>query len=82
MFTALPYAGAALLGIALGRLSDRILTHDTVEQGRRRSMGVAMMLSRSVILLTPFVEQIWLMMVLFTLCSPAWQPRSRSTSRW
>src|SRR4051812_24212188 len=67
MFTALPYAGAALLGIALGRLSDRILTHDAVGQGRRRSMGVVMMLSSSVILLTPFVEQIWLMMVLFTL---------------
>jgi len=67
MFTALPYAGAALLGIALGRVSDRILTHDAVGQGRRRSMGVLMMLSSSVILLTPFVEQIWLMMVLFTL---------------
>jgi len=67
MFTALPYAGAALLGIALGRVSDRILTHDAVGQGRRRSMGVVMMLSSSVILLTPFVEQIWLMMVLFTL---------------
>jgi len=67
MFTALPYAGAALLGIALGRVSDRSLTHDAVGQGRRRSMGVVMMLSSSVILLTPFVEQIWLMMVLFTL---------------
>jgi ACS family glucarate transporter-like MFS transporter len=67
MFTALPYAGAALLGIALGRVSDSILTHDAVGQGRRRSMGVVMMLSSSVILLTPFVEQIWLMMVLFTL---------------
>ncbi len=67
MFTALPYAGAALLGIALGRVSDRLLTHDAVGQGRRRSMGVVMMLSSAVILFTPWVESIALMLVLFTL---------------
>jgi len=67
LFTALPYAGAALLGIGLGRISDRILTRDAVGQGRRRSMGVLMMLSSAVILFTPFVESTWVLLTLFTL---------------
>jgi MFS family permease len=67
LFTAVPYAGAALLGILLGRLSDRLLTREAVSQGRRRSMGVVMMLSSAVILFTPFVASIWLMVALFTL---------------
>ena len=66
-FTAVPYAGAALLGILLGRLSDRILTRNALGQGRRRSMGVVMMLFSAVILLTPFVDSIWILLLLFTL---------------
>lgn len=34
LFTAVPYAGAAVLGIALGRISDRLLTPDAVGKGR------------------------------------------------
>ena len=67
LFTAVPYAGAALLGIGLGRISDRLLTRDAVGQGRRRSMGVVMMLSSAVILFTPFVEDTWVILALFTL---------------
>ncbi|HTT40141.1 MAG TPA: MFS transporter [Burkholderiales bacterium] len=67
LFTAVPYAGAALLGIALGRVSDRLLQRQEVGEGRRRSMGVVMMLSSAVILFTPFVDQIWLILALFTL---------------
>ena len=67
LFTAVPYAGAALLGILLGRLSDRILTRDALGQGRRRSMGVVMMLSSAVILFAPFVDSIGVLLLLFTL---------------
>ncbi|HEX7953488.1 MAG TPA: MFS transporter, partial [Burkholderiales bacterium] len=35
--------------------------------GRRRTMGVFMMLSSAVILFTPFVEDIWLLVALFTI---------------
>ena len=67
LFTALPYAGAMVLGILLGRLSDRMLAGSGVKQGRRRSMVVAMLLGSSVILFTPFVDDIWLLLILFTL---------------
>ena len=33
LFTAVPYAGAAVLGIILGRISDRLLTPDAVGEG-------------------------------------------------
>ena len=41
LFTAVPYAGAMLLGILLGRLSDRLLAREGVKGGRRRSMVVS-----------------------------------------
>jgi ACS family glucarate transporter-like MFS transporter len=66
LFTAVPYFGAAVLGIILGRISDRLLTPDAISKGRRRTMGIVMMLMSSVILFTPFVEQIWLLLMLFT----------------
>jgi len=66
MFTALPYAGAAILGILVGRLSDRLLTSSTVGEGRRRNMGVVMMLSSAVILFTPLIDNVWIMLLLFT----------------
>ena len=67
LFTAVPYAGAMVLGILLGRLSDHLLARSGVKQGRRRSMVVAMLLGSSVILFTPFVDNIWLLLTLFTL---------------
>ncbi|HZP88489.1 MAG TPA: MFS transporter [Burkholderiales bacterium] len=67
LFTAVPYAGAALLGIVLGRISNRLLQPSAVGEGRRRSMGVVMMLSSAVILFTPMIENVWLMLALFTL---------------
>jgi MFS family permease len=67
LFTAVPYFGAAVLGILLGRISDRLLTPDAVGKGRRRVMGIFMMLSSSVILFAPFVSDIWLLLSLFTI---------------
>ena len=66
LFTAVPYAAAAILGIGLGRLSDRLLTPEAIARGRRRSMSALMMLCSSVILLTPMVDNIALLLVLFT----------------
>jgi len=67
VFTAVPYAGAALLGIVLGRVSDRLLAGGGVTSGRRRSMGVVMMASSAVILFTPMIDSIEVILLLFTL---------------
>lgn len=67
LFTAVPYAGAALLGIVLGRVSDRLLASGGLASGRRRSMGVVMMASSAVILFTPMIDSIGIILLLFTL---------------
>lgn len=65
-YTALPYLGAVVLGIMLGRVSDRLLGGAQASEGKRRGMIIAMLLLSSVILLTPLIEQTWLILLLFT----------------
>jgi len=65
-YTALPYLGAVVLGMLLGRVSDRLLGGAQASRGTRRGMIIAMLLLSSVILLTPLVDQTWLILVLFT----------------
>ena len=66
-FTALPYALSVILALGIGRLSDRLLPVDAINRGGRRNMVAASMLLTSVVLVTPFVDDIWLMIAVFTL---------------
>jgi ACS family glucarate transporter-like MFS transporter len=66
-FTAVPYAAAAVLGLLLGRVSDRVLRRGQAARGGRRSIVSGCMLLSSVILLTPFVSATWLILVLFSI---------------
>lgn len=65
-YTALPYIGAVLIGILLGKVSDRLMRGHEQTSGKRRKMIATLLLGSSVILLTPFVSQVWLIMLLFT----------------
>jgi MFS family permease len=49
---AIPFLVAVLLGIAFGRLSDKVLTPDTLKNGGRRKLVVAFMLLSSIVLFT------------------------------
>jgi MFS family permease len=60
----LPYLGAVVLSVLLGRVSDRILTAQAIGQGRRRMMVALSMLGASVILLTPVVGNVYLILLL------------------
>jgi MFS family permease len=60
----LPYLGAVVLSIILGRISDRVLTAQGVGEGRRRMMVAASMLGASVILLTPMVDNVYVILLL------------------
>lgn len=64
---ALPFIGAVILTVLLGRLSDRLLTEETARHGGRRRMGALLMLFGSVILLTPLVDNVYLVLVLITM---------------
>jgi MFS family permease len=66
-FTALPYALSVILAIAIGRLSDRLLTTEACNRGGRRNVVAASMLLTAIVLVTPFVDNVWIMVAVFTL---------------
>jgi len=64
--SSVPYFGAVVLGIALGRVSDRLLAGQAASTGRRRLMVAAMMLLASVILLVPLASSVEAILLLIT----------------
>ena len=60
MLTAVPFGAATVVAVLLGRLSDRLLSHDAVHAGRRRSMLAVMLVSAATILAIPFIDSLWL----------------------
>lgn len=67
VFTAIPYVGAAVLGVFIGRCSDRFLAGADLSQGKRRLVVVACLLLSSLVMLVPYANDLWLIMLLFTL---------------
>jgi ACS family glucarate transporter-like MFS transporter len=65
--TALPYLGAVVLTVLLGKFSDSMLTRETARSGSRRTMVALAMLVASVLLLMPFVSNMAVIMLLITL---------------
>jgi ACS family glucarate transporter-like MFS transporter len=63
----LPFLGAVILTVLLGRLSDSLLTEESARTGGRRRLGALLMLMGSVILLTPLVDNVYLILVLITI---------------
>jgi MFS family permease len=66
-YTALPYLVAALLNGVLGMVSDRSLSTVAISQGQRRNLLAALKIFSAVILLIPFVESTFWVMVLLTI---------------
>lgn len=67
LFTAVPYALAAPLSIAVGLLSDRLMRRSGVTGGLRRNVVAIAMLCSAVILAAPLVDNIWLLLALTTI---------------
>ncbi len=66
-FSAVPYAAAVPLGLLLGVISDRFLRRTGTAGGERRRLIAGALLVSSVILLTPYVTNIWLILALFSI---------------
>ncbi len=64
MVTAVPFGAATVVAVALGMLSDRLLSRDAVHAGRRRSMLAVMLVSAASILLIPFIDDLWLIVLI------------------
>jgi MFS family permease len=61
---ALPFLGAVILTTLIGKLSDTLLTEETIRTGGRRRMAALSMLAGSLILLTPLVGNVYVILFL------------------
>jgi MFS family permease len=66
-YTAMPYLAAAIVNVALGWFSDKTLTQVAASQGKRRELLAALKLVSAVILLIPFVESTFAIMLIITI---------------
>jgi ACS family glucarate transporter-like MFS transporter len=67
LFTAIPWVCAVPLSIAAAIVSDRGLNQERLLAGGRRTMVTIAMLCASVLLLVPFADNIWAILVLIGL---------------
>ncbi|PRA26211.1 MFS transporter [Pseudomonas poae] len=67
IYTAIPYIGAAVLAIVIGRLSDRVVRPEMAESGQRRVVVASVLLASSVIFLVPALENTWAILMVITL---------------
>lgn len=67
-FTSVPYLFAMVLGLLVGKLSDSLLTHEAVRQGKRRSLLIVFILLSGAVLLTNLVANQYLLLALLSFC--------------
>ena len=64
MLTAIPFGVASVLGIGLGKVSDMLLNPTTVSAGKRRIMIAVLLAGASTLMIIPFIDQLWLIIML------------------
>ena len=67
LYTAVPWAIAVPVSIAIGALSDRLLQGQTLLAGGRRAMVIACVLLATVVVFVPFTSSTALILTLFAL---------------
>jgi ACS family glucarate transporter-like MFS transporter len=71
LFTGLPFGISVFFSLALSILSDRILGRGGDRTGKRRWMVALMMVFSASIALLPFVDNIWIIVAIFTVALTA-----------
>lgn len=67
IYTAVPYLGAAILAVIIGRLSDRVLSPAALASGGRRLVIGAVLLASALIFVVPVLESTWAVLAVITL---------------
>jgi MFS family permease len=71
--SAIPFGVAAVMSIILGRIGDLRLGHDDVHSGKRRSMIAVMLMGPALMLLIPYIDNLWgIVAVLSVAASMGW----------
>jgi MFS family permease len=66
-FTSVPYVVAVVLGLLIGKLSDSMLTHEAIKQGKRRTSLIVFILLSGVVLLTNLIVNEYLLLLLISI---------------
>ena len=67
IYTAIPYLGAAVLAILIGRLSDKVMRPGAAESGQRRMVVASVLLASAVIFLVPALDNTWAILFVITI---------------
>lgn len=67
IYTAIPYLGAAVLAIIIGRISDSVVTPESAKTGQRRVVVASVLLASAVIFLVPVINSTWAILFVITL---------------
>ena len=83
MLTAVPFGAASVVAVLLGRLSDRLLSRDAVPCGTPPDdAGAVMLVSAASILLIPFIDSLWLIVVVLAFARSTGAAGSALNFRW
>lgn len=66
-FTSVPYVFAVALGLFIGKLSDTLLTHEAIRQGKRRTLLMVFIMFSGVVLLTNMVANEYVLLLLISI---------------
>ena len=66
-YTAIPYLGAAVLAVLIGRLSDKLVGPQAAANGQRRFVVGAVLVASSAIFLVPLLASTWAILLVITL---------------
>lgn len=66
-YTAIPYLGAAVLAVVIGRFSDMVVPPAAAAGGKRRFVVGAVLVASSVIFLVPLLSSTWAILLVITL---------------
>ena len=67
VYTAIPYLGAAVLAVVIGRFSDMVVPPAAAAGGKRRFVVGAVLVASSVIFLVPLLSSTWAILLVITL---------------
>lgn len=66
-YTAIPYLGAAVLAVVIGRFSDMVVPPQAAAAGKRRFVVGAVLVASSVIFMVPLLSGTWAILLVITL---------------
>ena len=66
-FTSIPYIAAVLVGLLVGKLSDSLLSDESIRQGKRRTLLIVFIVLSASVLLTNMIANQWMLLLIVSI---------------